>query len=265
MSGDYMAFFRITVLGSANSGKTALINTWVNNFCPTAYTPTLEPQLYYRMVRVAMREESNEKEPSDQEEVISALVELEDTHSSKAAGEDPQKTVETFMDMTHKDPREVLRNAKSQAVESVWPVACYRAPAVDKHAPMTKGRMAFLILYDVNDEQSFASAKEVQSSLTKEVARQKSKLQPVVYLVANKIDKEPLGSEYQRLKHAGQALAGRNKIQFAEVSALEYKRVRKLFSDVLKDVSRDPALWQLGWEQKAKTQGNGTDENCSVQ
>lgn len=35
--------FRITVLGSCCSGKTSLISSFINNFCPTVYAPTLPP------------------------------------------------------------------------------------------------------------------------------------------------------------------------------------------------------------------------------
>jgi GTPase SAR1 family protein len=41
---DTLPFLQITVLGEAGSGKTSLINSFVNNGCSKDYTPTLFPE-----------------------------------------------------------------------------------------------------------------------------------------------------------------------------------------------------------------------------
>lgn len=74
MSDDAgLAFFRITLLGMGDSGKTALTNVFVNNFCPLVYKETDDPELYYKKIKV----EGNEDEGP-----FSVLVEIEDTYSS---------------------------------------------------------------------------------------------------------------------------------------------------------------------------------------
>jgi len=44
----YLTPFRITVIGTARSGKTALISGFVNSFCPTVHVKTDAPALYYK-------------------------------------------------------------------------------------------------------------------------------------------------------------------------------------------------------------------------
>jgi len=45
-------FMRITVIGASDSGKTALINTWVNGNCPLRYTRTEKAMLYYKRMEL---------------------------------------------------------------------------------------------------------------------------------------------------------------------------------------------------------------------
>merc|ERR1719220_2944392 len=68
-----------------------------------------------------------------------------------------------------------------------------------------------------------------------------------VWLVANKIDKDPLASRSaDNLRRARALPSGRENGQmahYAEVSALEFTRVRKLFRDVLEDIVADVKVW----------------------
>merc|ERR1719473_2518070 len=148
-----LAFFRITVLGKDNCGKTCLINSYVNNYCPTVYTETDDPTLYYKTVRLPAED--------DDAKAFSVLVEIEDTYSSfRGDGKDlygRTRDVRNFIDMTRRDT--VKRGKKGQKISC--PLSVYEPPRVGKYQPLTKGRMCFMIVFDANDEKSYTEALNV--------------------------------------------------------------------------------------------------------
>ena len=58
-SQNNLGFFRITVLGLGQSGKTALINSFVNNHCPIVYSETNDPTLYYKVMKLPSEDEDS--------------------------------------------------------------------------------------------------------------------------------------------------------------------------------------------------------------
>ncbi|CAK0873942.1 unnamed protein product [Prorocentrum cordatum] len=78
-----LVFFRITVLGSSNSGKTSLINSYVNGVCPARYTKTDKVVLYYRKVEI-----EDDGEVEDVRKAV--LVEIEDTPGSERGSDEAE-------------------------------------------------------------------------------------------------------------------------------------------------------------------------------
>lgn len=78
-----MRFLRITLLGASNSGKTALINCYVNSNCPHRYYRTEKAMVYYKKVDIDDESEYNEA-------VQPILVEIEDTPGSERGNDDEE-------------------------------------------------------------------------------------------------------------------------------------------------------------------------------
>uniref|UniRef100_A0A7S1WMI4 Uncharacterized protein n=1 Tax=Alexandrium catenella TaxID=2925 RepID=A0A7S1WMI4_ALECA len=78
-----MRFLRITLLGASNSGKTALINCYVNSHCPLRYYRTEKAMVYYKKVDI-----DDESEYTEALQPI--LLEIEDTPGSERGNDDEE-------------------------------------------------------------------------------------------------------------------------------------------------------------------------------
>jgi len=249
MTDKNMSFFRITVVGSANAGKTSLINSFVSNYCPTVYTETDDPTIYYRTVRI----------PTGDADDFEVLLEIEDTYASSRTGDKDvygqDRNIRDFLMMSQASKHGSSGTGKEN-VSFGPPMMNQEPPERTKYRPMTKNRMGFLLVYDATDERSFKEAvslfdvlQQNLASSAEESGKQSSASEkPVVYLVANKIDKDASNmadSEVVKLRKWSQYFAERNKIRFMEVSALEFKNVRKLWWDMVEDIALKPKLWQV--------------------
>lgn len=102
-----LAFMRITVLGLGNSGKTALINAFVNAHCPQVYQETQDPVLYYKLLRLA--NEDDDDTSAAGKIGFQALLEIEDTYSSfRADGKSfgVPRDIKNYLDMSRREPGE---------------------------------------------------------------------------------------------------------------------------------------------------------------
>eukprot|EP00746_Dinoflagellata_sp_MGD_P005101 gnl/MRDRNA2_/MRDRNA2_109878_c0_seq1.p1 gnl/MRDRNA2_/MRDRNA2_109878_c0~~gnl/MRDRNA2_/MRDRNA2_109878_c0_seq1.p1 ORF type:complete len:260 (-),score=58.06 gnl/MRDRNA2_/MRDRNA2_109878_c0_seq1:10-789(-) len=253
-----LAFFRITVLGMGDSGKTSLINAFVNNFCPTVYTETQDPTLYYKTVRL----------PSDEDEgkPFSVLVEIEDTYNS-ARGDDKdcygnKRDVANFIDMSRSKP---VPKAASADAKLSMPLSVYEPPRVGRYNPLTKGRMGFMIVFDANSEKSYTEALNIHMMLEEDLLKKKIRLKPVIYLVANKIDKDPTSNEFQKMIASAQIYSQAKMIRYEEVSALEFKRVKKMFREMLGHIRSNQILWLLDDGDENVTAEEAGGSKCVVQ
>eukprot|EP00416_Gambierdiscus_australes_P023326 CAMPEP_0171077810 /NCGR_PEP_ID=MMETSP0766_2-20121228/14270_1 /TAXON_ID=439317 /ORGANISM="Gambierdiscus australes, Strain CAWD 149" /LENGTH=370 /DNA_ID=CAMNT_0011534897 /DNA_START=1 /DNA_END=1113 /DNA_ORIENTATION=+ len=79
-----MRFFRITLLGASGCGKTALINSYVNNHFPVRHVRTEKAVVYYRKVDI-----DDEADYTDGLQPI--LVEIEDSPGSERGNEDSEE------------------------------------------------------------------------------------------------------------------------------------------------------------------------------
>mmetsp|Transcript_53188 Transcript_53188/g.116455 ORF Transcript_53188/g.116455 Transcript_53188/m.116455 type:complete len:364 (-) Transcript_53188:69-1160(-) len=77
----HLICFRITVLGASNSGKTSLVNSFVNAICPQRYVRTDNTTIYSKKVELL-----DEVEYNDVRKPI--FVEIEDTPGSERGNDD---------------------------------------------------------------------------------------------------------------------------------------------------------------------------------
>jgi GTPase SAR1 family protein len=266
---DDMAMLRITLLGPAASGKTSLVNAYVNNICPTVYTPTDDPCIYYRTLRA---------EKDDRLETV--LLEIEDTYSAERIdGKDhcgKNRNIDLFLGMK-KGGNQTVASMK----DGLAPFASVSAPRDGTYDPFAKGRMAFIILFDINSIESLEAAKEIFKKLDKRHGESKvgTSLEPVVYLVANKIDLDPHSEEPGRIKRSLQDIQRfqhdpaydhpwfpkadhpgdpekRIRFTFMDVSAMEFTKVRRLFRNIVDDILCRPMLYLNEDEAQNRDQDN---------
>mmetsp|Transcript_38109 Transcript_38109/g.89287 ORF Transcript_38109/g.89287 Transcript_38109/m.89287 type:complete len:281 (+) Transcript_38109:185-1027(+) len=232
-------FFRITVLGHEKSGKTCLVNSFVNNFCPVVYVRTDVPQLYYRTLRREMEALSND----DDEDFVTVLLEIEDCPPSR--GTAASESVDEFLHNTMQ--MEDVQNVHAK------PFSDREAPHYDpeQYMPMTHRRMGYMVVFDSCDDNSFREAQEVLRHVNDSVNSMKEDGRPVVYLVANKVDKDPIGQDFRRILDDAGYFAQkwardhpRINFKLYECSALEFKNVRKVFLEMVDDICDDASLWQ---------------------
>ncbi|XP_055388785.1 uncharacterized protein LOC129617697 [Condylostylus longicornis] len=172
-------FVRITVLGSSGCGKTSLIHSFVNNLCPHYHIPTTFPTLFYRTVRLPP--ESDQKgQPT------SVCVEIEDTVAPEVAEEEEVMYVVVPEGCTDFTPFSIWKAPKT-------PVTMTRPVYI----PLTQGRMAFIILFDSNEQDSLDKACQIHRMLMDDLELHKVRIRPYIYFVANKIEKDPEGDEHK--------------------------------------------------------------------
>eukprot|EP00913_Durusdinium_trenchii_P020827 g19566.t1 len=296
---NVIPFLRITVIGDADSGKTSLINAWVNNSCSTSYTPTLDPTLYHRTMKIP--------NPLEEEETVTALIEIEDTYAPiRTGGIDmygQKRDVDELIEVKP-PPREPVVTPQYYG-----PFAEYEALTQLEYRPLSRCRMGFLLVFDATVEESLKTAMEMfnsiclQSATKTTVPRGGRELMPdpffrpdetlpvaglarrsgpataaeraglsaprgvsaprgatrdqsdaldegcrfeakgiSVFLVANKIDKEPLAEETQKTMAAARAFAEIKELPYFEVSALKFLRVRKLFREMVEHIVLQPGI-----------------------
>jgi len=240
------------VLGAAASGKTCLINAYVNNTCPNVYTPTENPTLYHRTLRT----ETEDDDPA----LATVLLEIEDTYSSERIdGKDHfgrNRSANNFI---------VLKKPGQPPHKSdLEPFSDLSAPKESFYEPFAKGRMAFIVVFDINDESSWESAQKVFGLLNE---RHKGKVgednEPVVYLVANKIDQDPMGEAPVRLRHNVEAWQRSRqdygiRFKYMEVSALEFTKVRRLFRNIVDEILVRPELYKYEGDTDGGMGAEGT-------
>lgn len=242
------AFVRVTLLGHSACGKTSLANAFVNNVFYAAYQPTTETQLYYTTMRISSKDDKTEH---------NVLMEIEDTHGSDF-GLDSRGDAEIkfFYDSWAPATKQLkaqgerereFTDSTGQPRSVRLPFSTFKAPTdVDEQGkqvydPLTRNRMAYLILFDALDRASFQEATKLHRELKQRIDQ--GELHPVVYLVANKVDKDPWSSELEVLKRSARTYSEDSGVPYYEVSALQFRGVKKLFRNLMYAVLVDQKLW----------------------
>lgn len=255
--------FRVTLLGPAKGGKTSLINAFVNNYCPQGYVPTDDPTLYYRTIGVTNPGAEGSKQS------MNVLIEIEDSYASdRSDGKDcygEVRKVNNFLSMKSQNQPAPTKGTSTGG----GPVEIGFSNAKETFEAISQNRMGYLIVFDVNDRESLESATRVHKEFCNRQKYKKTNLNPVIYIVANQIDKDPSGEAYKINEELLKTYAKEDhsvtfKISF--VSAAEFTGVRRLFREICDEIVAHPQLWQT--EEDKKKHGVGDEEGgagCSVQ
>lgn len=268
---QYLAFMRITLLGMARSGKSSLVNNIVNNSYTPTYSKTTEASLYYTVVRISGEQDS--------------LIEIEDTFASNDIGEvalTPSKTEErpihdfydywwpstqelTAAELTKLKKMQTKKEEGRAARTLEKPLGLYQAPTDGAFKPLTRNRMAFLIVFDANDEESYKEAVKIYEGLREYHTINVNKMKPVINFVANKTDKDPTSSVFQSVMLSAKAYTQFNSVALRETSALQFKNVKKLFRSIVQAVRSNQALWLLDLGGNQGDEDDGAEGKCIIQ
>lgn len=267
LQANQAALLRITLVGSAGAGKTSLINAWVNRSIPMQYTETDDPAVYYKTVRLPGAEEGDPQ--------FSALVEVEDSYaSSRGDGVDKNGVKRdigaVFLRMDRRQPPDEDQIKESAALGGGHlnlPFECYKLPAHNVHKPLTKNRMGFMFVFDATQTASYTEALNLHKLLIEDMTKKKLKHKPVLFLVANKIDKDPGppgNLELERVIASARMYAQQNQIRCKEVSATDYKNVKKMFREMVMMIRSNQNLWILD-DGSGKSVEEVASSGCVVQ
>lgn len=266
---DEFPFVRITVLGAAGSGKTCLIHSFVNNNCPLQHIPTVFPALYYRVVRLPPEADPRgpvtsvcvEIEDTVTPEVVEVdEVQATDTGSPESAATNSEhishlqrkatklKNVEFFFDMTRRNI------VVPEGVTDFTPFSIWKAPKVpismDRpvYVPLTQGRMAFIIVFDSTDSESFERACQIHTALVSDMDAKKVRIRPYICFVANKIEKDPESEEHKGTIELAERYTQQRFVRLMKVSSISAKNVKRVFWDLLYLTIGNQVLWEIEYE-----------------
>lgn len=248
-----LQLLRITLFGAANSGKTSLINAFVNNFCPTIYTTTDDPALYYKTVMLTSEDSLQAQFPM--------LVEIEDTYAcSRRDGVDCHglhRDIRSFLDIFSTSKPLEKRNAIQTGrlpIGNEGPFGGFCEPPVTgRYVPASTNRMGFMLVFDAGDQSSLDEIIRLHKDIEINMRKITHSLEPVVFLIANKMDTDTEITE--PVRKVGEKYARDKRLGYAEVSALELRKVRRMFRTVLADIHQRPSLWLVRPERPIETPG----------
>jgi len=316
---------RITVMGAADSGKTSLINAFVNNIFLERQPSTEHLTLYYASYSVPA-EEDVANSPN-----FNALLEIEDTPAFEHMDD---KFLENLYDpfwpkpqwlAEARIPRDDYDKATQRLVRSINlpfstcdpPVGklnergnatfiadsarhdnsyfCGQVDNTDRkchpstdhqckscrrfqasilpngeYKPMVRRRMAYLLVFDATDKDSYLKTLSLFRSLQEALAKKNDLKQwPLIYLVGNKIDKDPELQSFKEIQSHLQEFAqteienGR-KLSTAMVSAARNKYLGRLFKTIMQDLRTREPLWKVD-PLGGDGEGVSDDQKCTVQ
>eukprot|EP00931_Biecheleriopsis_adriatica_P077915 TRINITY_DN51392_c0_g1_i1.p1 TRINITY_DN51392_c0_g1~~TRINITY_DN51392_c0_g1_i1.p1 ORF type:complete len:312 (-),score=75.59 TRINITY_DN51392_c0_g1_i1:105-1040(-) len=233
MHASDFELFSVTVVGPSQCGKTTLINAFVNNTFLQVGEVTDSPQLYYKTLSIPAASSAEGSASA----TTPILAEVEDTppcdSEQKAYGHGFRK-----QQLSIEHENQAAQGERTELITG------YDMPPVKEHRPLGRRRMAFIFVFDANSAESAKAAREAyldMQSQNKQVEQYKN---VVIYLVANMVDKDPTSPEYLQNVSSAKKFAESSGLRFFDVSAKDFRNVKKLFRSVLVDIQSKPALWR---------------------
>lgn len=233
---------RITLLGAAKVGKTALVSGFVSNFSPQIYTQTQQDKLYYRTLDIeghlVLAEVEDTKAWTPQPQEVDDAIRAQDLErQAKKASRKTKSAQEEATEKEHKhkfweklggfgrglraseQARQAMQNGSATMLFSEF------EPNVEKLIPVAGRRMAFLLVFDPGEPETFDRAKNAAKSVNS--GFEKSRV--AVILVASKMDMG-LSTEAQKILQDAEAFAQAQGYGFEKVVAIDLQQVKRLFN-----------------------------------
>lgn len=277
-----MAFVRITLIGAAGSGKTSLINAFVNNVFYSQYQPTKDLTLYYTTLRLP---EEDDTPP------FNCLLEIEDTWACDKIGDEKMEFVynpwwpstkedamiETMMkkdwqveqkkDKTLGEPRTCLSPFSMSLPPVLETDTSVDRCAVDmegqRYQPLTRNRMVYFIVFDCNKSESYKIALLQEKAIYDYLKKKAINAKPVIFLVATKIDEDPGSDISEQVLESVAQKSTKEGVPFEKVSSLKFQGVKRLFRKGVTMARMNQTLWLL--ESGIRQKNDANAEGCGVQ
>ncbi|KAL3128076.1 RAS GTPase [Cryptosporidium hominis] len=227
---EYQSFplVRITLIGPPKSGKSSIANLFVNNNF-VGYSTSNLPEL----------------PPEDSEigDPISLCLEIEDLPGIESSYINDQ-FINRYFNMAR---RELFI---PPGTKDIIPFKIWRPPKVplaagQKYLPLTQGRMGFIFVCDINDIDSIKAIELLYQKFQSISELSISSIKPVVFLCANKVDKDTETKNFELNLFRIEDFASRMFIRLWKTSALTGKNIRHMFRDMLYLINSNSALWQI--------------------
>ncbi|KEP62219.1 UNVERIFIED_CONTAM: Ras family protein [Hammondia hammondi] len=241
-TGANFPILRITFFGGGGSGKTSLINAFVNNYCaPNSTFPTEWPTLFYKVCRIPEAEGGG-----GDSELQSVCLELEDTYD--VGRTDEGRDIRKHMSMKRK-LMTVGKGMTDFTPFGMWKVPKTPSSAREAFSPITNGRMGVVIVFDVNRKATLHKAMEIFDLIESVREYKRENIRPIIYLVGNKYDVDPSSAKVQQTIGEAEIYAQTKFIRFWKVSAISGKNVTKMFHEMTYRILGCVMLWDIEYEE----------------
>lgn len=112
-------------------------------------------------------------------------------------------------------------------------------PCEEEYMPLVDDRLGFMIVFDCNSAKSWSVAKQIHEKFVS-VRKPDEEIEPVVFIVANQIDKDISSHEAFRIREVAKDYVkvaaetqGLQRLSYEEVSATDFRKVKGMFRRML--------------------------------